>query len=230
MKRAVTTQALEHDRGSRPLSLFEPALAAIRDRLQRPGERLPLILESAQDGTFRVSVALWVQPDGSTASVESLTDLRGRVAAWDGVYPEPAIWQRAKQQARQLAGSHLCELKERALRRQTGAQQRQVQAARARLKRELGRYLVAVDGHASDLSALLHTQITRDIASAARLQKCLERLGGYPQWNTELRAELNQFARALTDNERKGRLLGRELDAALHDPRWQAATPARAQR
>ena len=219
---AATVEALEHDRAARPLSLFEPALAAIRDRLQRPGERLPLILESAQDGPFRVSVALWVQPDGTTTPVESFADLRQRLDGWDGVYPEPVLWQRAKQAARQRAETDVRALKARALRRQTAARQRQLQAARVRLQRELGRYLVSVDGTAGDWNAILHEQATRDTLTAARLQKCLEKLGGAPQWDTELRTELEPFAKALTDNERKGRLLGRELDAALNDPRWQA--------
>lgn len=224
VKLAATVPALEHDRTLRPLSLFDPALAAIRDKLQRPGERLPLILESAQDGPFRASVALWVESDGSATPVESLADLRKRLAAWEGVYPEPEAWQQAKQHAQQLAARRARDLKAHATRRLAACRQRQVQAARARLQRELGRYLMAVDENASDLNALLYQQTTRDIATAARLQKCLERLGGYPSWDRELRAELDQFAQALTDNARKGRLLGRELEAALNDPRWIAAS------
>lgn len=222
VKLAATVQALEHNRSARPLSLLEPALAALRDKLQRPGERLPLVVESVQDGPFRVSVALRVHSDGTPTPVETLAELRTRMAAWDGLYPEPAAWQQAKQHAQQLAATRARELKTRALQCQTACRQRQLPAARIRLQRELGRFLVAVDERANDLNDLLYQQTTRDIATAGRLRRCLERLGGYPSWDSQLREELTNFTKTLTDNSWKARLWGRELDAALNDPRWQA--------
>ena len=62
--------------------------------------------------------------------------------------------------------------------------------------------------------------MSRDIASAARLNKALEHLGGYPEWSAEMRRELLEFCETLTANQRRARLLGSEIDAALADPRW----------
>ena len=73
------------------------------------------------------------------------------------------------------------------------------------------------------LNAVLYRQMSRDIASAARLNKALERLGGYQEWSAEMRRELLEFHETLTENQRRARLLGREIDAALADPRWMAA-------
>lgn len=66
----------------------------------------------------------------------------------------------------------------------------------------------------------------RDIVGAQRLRQYLDRLGdrlgAYPEWPDPLRHELAGFVQGLTDNQKKARLLGRELDAALQDPRWRA--------
>jgi hypothetical protein len=64
--------------------------------------------------------------------------------------------------------------------------------------------------------------MTRDIASAQRLRKCLERLEGYPEWPSSLCNELQSFADKLSDAQRRARLMGKEIDAALEDPRWMA--------
>jgi len=45
---------------------------------------------------------------------------------------------------------------------------------------------------------------------------------GYPDWPADLRRELDSFDRGLTDNQRRARLLGGEIDAAIDDPRWMA--------
>jgi len=68
---------------------------------------------------------------------------------------------------------------------------------------------------------VLYQQMSRDIASARRLKQCWEKLGGYPNWDQEL-CELKNFSQQLTENQRTARLLGKELDAALGDPRWEA--------
>lgn len=77
-------------------------------------------------------------------------------------------------------------------------------------------------GGTVDLNGLLYQHISRDLASSRRLAQCLEKLGGYPEWYPELCRDLESFARVLTENQRKARLLGKELDAALEDPRWVA--------
>ncbi len=120
----------------------------------------------------------------------------------------------SKQQAEQLA--------RRASTRQRDGLLRQVEAAKLRLQRELGRYLVCLDSDTADLKDRLYQQMSRDTAGAQRLKQCFEKLGDYPEWSGDLVRELQLFAREVTANRRKARLLGSELDAALQDPRWEA--------
>jgi hypothetical protein len=75
----------------------------------------------------------------------------------------------------------------------------------------------------SDLNGLIHKQISRDIATAQRLKRCLEKLGGYPEWLPDLCREVEAFANHLSENQCRARLLGKKVDAALEDPRWMAA-------
>jgi hypothetical protein len=70
------------------------------------------------------------------------------------------------------------------------------------------------------LNGLFHRQMTRDIASAQRLKKCLARLGGYPEWASEFCREIEEYANGLSEPRRRARLLGKEIDTALEDPRW----------
>ena len=65
--------------------------------------------------------------------------------------------------------------------------------------------------------------MNRDIASKQRLARCLDKLGGYPEWSELLKDELKCFLEGLKPNDRNARLLGSQLDAALEDPRWEAA-------
>ncbi|MDW8343584.1 MAG: helicase-related protein [Verrucomicrobiae bacterium] len=220
---ATSTEALERDCALRPLSPFDPALKQIRDSLQRPGERLPLIIGSAQQSAFRASVAVWIGQDGNFTPIKSLSELKEKLASWDGSYPQPAVWHQAKKQAQEQAEQHVRKMAEQAAQRHARSIEKQKQAAALRLQRELGRFLICLSPTLTNLNKTLHEQISRDSASSARLKKCLEQLGGYPTWDKTMSDELARFAMNLTDNERKGRLIGRELDAALNDPRWLAA-------
>lgn len=111
----------------------------------------------------------------------------------------------------------------RAEERQRRGLERQVEAARIRLKRELGRYLACLDQGTENLNGIMYQQMTRDIASADRPKQCLDKLGGgYPEWDANVCRELEAFARKLTEGQRRARLLGKELDAALQGPRWTA--------
>ena len=187
------------------------------------GVVVPEPVGSYQSGPFRCSVAYWIEND-EIIPIESIEDLEGRVDAWNGNYSDPDKWLRADREAQSTAERHVRHLKNRAHQRETGGLNRQISAARLRLQRELGRYLTCLGNgtDTTDLNGLLHRQITRDISSAQRLKKCLERFGGYPEWSPTLCLELEEFAQHLSENRRKARLLGKEIDAALEDPRWQA--------
>jgi hypothetical protein len=47
-----------------------------------------------------------------------------------------------------------------------------------------------------------------------------DRLRGYPEWDPDLRDELDGFLENLTENCQRARLAMSEIDAALQDPRW----------
>jgi len=216
------TAALESDPTVLPLSPFDIQLKEIAETLSRPGENLPLAIGSFERNSFRSSVAYWVV-GGREHPIKGFEDLRTRICAWSGEYPDPQIWLRAAQKAKRRAKDMVEAVEKRAMERQRAALTRQIEGARIRLTRELGRYLVCVDPTALDLNELLHGQMARDIRSAGRLQKVLERLGGYPDCSEDMLSELRYFASLVTESQRKGLLIGAEIDAALEDPRWAVA-------
>jgi len=220
---APDVEALEADRSAIPMSPLVGQLWDLAGRLVRPGERLPLVIGSSQEGPFRSSVAVWVGRS-EMVSVKTLSDLSALTEKWDGTYPDPEHWRKAQDAAVREAAAEVRRLRNSATQRETAALHRQLAACRQRLIKELGRYLVCVEGSAADLNGTFHRQMSRDIAGAHRLQLCSERLGGYPEWNPDLCGELESFYAELTEGQRMARLLGSELDAALDDPRWTAQT------
>lgn len=216
-----TVEALEQDERAVPLSPLEPRLKDLATGLLRPGERLPLAVGSYQSGAFRCSVAYWIG-DGELVPVDSIRELRPRVESWNGNYPDPTRWLEAEELARQEARTQVELMERRASERQKKGLERQIEAARIRLQRELGRFLVCLDLGTDDLNNIMFLQMSRDIASAERLKLCLEKLGDYPEWDPDLCRELDLFVQPLTEGQRRARLLGKELDAALEDPRWSA--------
>jgi len=212
---------LERFDNANPICPHDGHLRALAEKMEATGDRLPLVVGSAQDGPFRASVAHWVGP-GTRANVKSLRELTKRIDQWDGEYPDPAEWQDAERAARRQAQKLVRQMVKEAAERERKALERQLQAARIRLQRELGRYLVCASGGTDDLNAVLHRQMSRDIAGAQRLKRCMEMLDGYPEWPEQLRQELNEFDAELTANRRQALVAGSELEAALNDPRWAA--------
>jgi hypothetical protein len=219
---AFSLDALEKDTSLSPLSPFDPSLRGIAESLCRAGERLPLVVGSTASGAFRRTVVCWVTGTG-WEPVESMADLEARIAGWDGQAAPPEVWLKATEAARAAAGEEVREMEARAVERERIALERQVSAARLRLTRELGRYLVCLNEGTDDLNAVLHRQISRDLPGAARLRECYDRLGGYPQWDAATLRDLQAFENDLPEDRRRARLMGAELQAALDDPRWVAA-------
>jgi len=216
---APSVESLEADRAATPLSPLELAIKNLAGGLVRPGERLPLVIGSYQEGAFRCSVAYWVGA-GELVAVDSLAGLRKLVEAWDGQYPLPEQWRAAENAAAQEAAAEVRRRIGVARAREQAGLRRQLAACRLRLTRELGRYLVCVEGTAADLNGVFQRQMARDIAGASRLQECRDKLGGYPEWTSQMCGDLETFYTGLTENERDAILLGSKLDAALNDPRW----------
>lgn len=215
-------EVLERDQKIVPLCPFQPKLRDLAKALDREAERLPLVIGSHQKGGFRASVAYWVG-EGQPEPVESLEELRRLIEAWDGAYPDPGLWIRAKSAAQEAAQKHVTSMEQLAAKRERKARQAQVSAARLRLLKELGRYLFCLGAEAGDLNTVLYEQMKRDTSSAQRLKKSLDKLGGYPEWSDSLCQELEAFVKALSESQRKARLMGNEIDAALEDPRWAVA-------
>ncbi len=218
---ASTLEALEHDPDVLPLSPLSPQTRAIADQLARSGERLPLAIGSCQRGTFRQSIACWVV-SGEVTPIESLDQVLHKLQVWNGVYPDPAVWVAAEKTARQQAEGLVSRMEEHAAKREREALESQLSAVRIRLQRELGRYLVCLGHGTTNLNDFFFRQMSRDIASRDRLDQCFKKLGAYPEWPAEMLRELQEFAGQLSENQRRARLLGTEIDAALQDPRWVA--------
>lgn len=226
LRRGVRVSALlrvlEKDRSVEPLVPESPVVAAIAERLQRKGERLPLVIGSCRSGAFRAANACWVG-EGDPIPVTSLAKLKGLLDAWSGEPPSPAVWLAAEQAARRAAERRVAQMQAEARERERQGLEAQIEAARHRLLLELGRYLVCVGEGVDDLNGVLYRQLQRETTTRARLTQAYEKLGGYPDWDPDVLRDLAEFTINLSENERKARLLGKELDAALQDPRWQAA-------
>ncbi|MBM4073746.1 MAG: hypothetical protein FJ271_33215 [Planctomycetes bacterium] len=85
---------------------------------------------------------------------------------------------------------------------------------------ELGRTLICFDPDTDDLNGKFHRLASERTATAERLQIVYSRLAGYPEWDAFHLGELREYRDQLSTNEVKTRLTGRELEAALADPRW----------
>jgi len=223
---AARIEALEKDSSISPLTPTHPLFRKLAEKLAHAGECLPLVVASCQSGGFRRSMAYWVGAD-ENAVIDSIHDLRRRIEMWNGDYPEKDQWLAVEKKAQRLVEKEVRLLEQRAMKREEEALKRQLLAARLRLERELGRYLACVDEEREDFNEILLRQLTRDIASANRLKACLKKLGGYPEWSPELYWESKAFVQHLSANQRKARLLGNEIDAALEDPRWLARVKSR---
>ncbi|HYD16505.1 MAG TPA: helicase-related protein [Candidatus Nanoarchaeia archaeon] len=220
---AYLPRALEASRTAKPVMLSDVAIRDIADALSRPGERLPLVIGSAQQGAFRVARLKWIAPNGAE-ELSTYEQLVEKLEEWDGSYPDSQQWQAALAQAQEAAAAAVSETVKQAEELETIARRAQVEAAKARLLRELGRYLVCFTGSAVGLNRMLNELMEADRISADRLRKALERLGGEPVWDAEISRELEDFIRSLPPNRQKARLIGSEIDAALRDPRWLAAS------
>jgi hypothetical protein len=219
---ARTVEALEANPEARALTPLDAELAGIPDILWRSGERLPLVLGSHQQGAFRTSAAYWVTAD-DIIPIQTFEDLVGRVEAWDGEYPSVQQLSKGKSRADHESQQEVQRRRSRSQQKENKGIANQLAAARRRLERDLGRFLVCVAGGSSaHLNSAFHEQMTRDIAGARRLRRCYELLGGYPNWSEEQRVELGSFYEGLSENQRHGLLIGSELEAAIQDPRWLA--------
>jgi len=198
---------------------LDPRQHAIARQLQQPGERLPLLLASAESGPFRVTRCAWLGSDG-LREIESFADLKALVLSWDGREVPVGAWQAARAQLRRLAQEQVARMQGSFAHRSAVMTAAQREAARLRLVDELGRLLICFEPDTDDLNGKFHRLATEQTPTAHRLQTVFSRLGAYPEWESHQIADLRDFRSELGPAQIKTRLTGRELDAALADPRW----------
>jgi hypothetical protein len=196
-------------------------------QLWRAGERLPLVLGTAEIGPFRSVQAVWVGSEG-LKRIRNFAELRELVAAWNGTSPAVDDWLSAQQTVRAEARQQVEAMVKLAASRVATIRAQQVAAAKLRLQEELGRFLICAEPNTDDLNGKLHRMTQDRTATAERLRRVFHRLGAYPDWPVAKLQALRGWRDAVTTNQIKTRLTGRELDAALEDPRW--AVLAAAQR
>lgn len=193
---------------------------AIPRQLLQPGERLPLLLVSAEKDAFRVALCAWLGHAG-LQEVKSFADLKSFVLNWDGLEVPLGAWQAARTQLRLTAQANVAEMRGRAAIQATTMKTAQIDAARLRLVDELGRLLMCFEPDTDDLNGKFHRLASDQTPTAHRLQNVFRRLGAYPDWEAHQIADLRAFRSELAPNQIKTRLTGREVDAALADPRWE---------
>ena len=222
-KKALTltnrSEALADDPKAVPLDCLGPVSRTITQDLMRPGERLPLVIATHAQGPFRTARAYWVMGK-RPVPVEGMDQLKTLLSDWDGSFPEEGAWVKGRIKAEKEARRESLAQDRKAQDRESKAWNRQLDAVRLRLTRELGRYLVALDDKDPDPTAILRRQLVRDIGAAERIRRCLTRLGTDPVWTLGELSLLQGFRGQITESQRVARRTGSEVDAALNDPRW----------
>jgi superfamily II DNA or RNA helicase len=218
---ADSTEALEKNERVLPLSPLEPRVGEIPARLTRSGEHLPLVVGSAQKGPFRASCAYWLGGSKGVL-VKTLAELEELVERWEGGRPEAEVWLQFSKKARERAERMVGAMSREAERKEREGLEKQLEAVRIRLKNEFGRYLICLGNGSTDFGTLIAELMTRDSQGSQRVRTVLEKLGGVPVWDSERLKEIEELHNRMTPGQREARLLFKELDAALDDPRWEA--------
>jgi hypothetical protein len=219
IKCSLDIKALESDTSLLALTPLGEIPKKIFEYVSRPGENLPLVIGSHQEGSFRNSCMYWIG-NGSLENIRSYDEAEKKIVEWGSRFPDSALWIKARAKAKERARRIVRQMARQADERERIGIKLQREAARMRLLKELGRYLICINDDVEELNNILFGQMSRDIASKQRLLKCLDKLNGYPKWPDSLKEELRDFLETLKPNDRNARLLGSQIDAALEDPRW----------
>lgn len=218
---ASSGRALDSFPSAAPLTPLGKAVRSLSEVVQTVGEHLPLVVGAYEADAFRAVDIQWVS--GNTwEPVTSYDHLCELLDAWDGTPADPHVRLLAENDARATARSSVETMVATAKDRTVTGLQRQVEAARLRLLRELARYLLVMDASPRNLNARWHELIsTRDRSVSHRLTACYNRIGEWPDWDPDLVSEALDFVNDMTDYKRRTWVTGSAIDAALADPRWQ---------
>jgi hypothetical protein len=161
----------------------------------------------------------WISSQGLQV-IRSFAELQALLNAWDGQEAPKGAWHTARQQLTAQARAQVSKLAQRQEAIEATARAAQVSAARFRLIEELGRTLICFEPDTDDLNGKFHRMASEKSATAERLQNVFAHLESYPDWDEFRIGDLREYRATLTASQVKTRLTGRELDAALNDPRW----------
>lgn len=220
-------EALERDLSLVPLNPSDPTMRRIADSLGQDLGESPLVIGSVEQGGFRASTMVWVDDTGSR-EIRSARELLHLVRQWDGTQPSPAALTLARRRAHEASNERVTRMLKEAGERQRKMRDRQVAAARARLAFDLCRTLGALTGSFS-LTAIhnkMHEEMQKDGTRASTLKKALELLGGYPDLPLHHQKRLEEYVARLTSDQRETAVTFMMVEAALRDPRWEAAKAA----
>jgi hypothetical protein len=217
---APSWRELAADPTAVPLSPLLSDVRAIGVDLRESGERLPLVLEAVEEGSFRAVVAVWAD-EGGHEIVERAERLEALLGMWNGALIPESQWAEAHAVARHNARALVQAMRDRALVEERAGLRRQIEAAQRRLMRELARFLACAANPNEDFNATFHRAMERGGQVGALLVRAYG-LVGYPEWPADLVRSAVQEAERLGANRRTNVLLGTPLQAAVQDPRWTA--------
>ena len=205
-----------------PLALADDLARRISDRLEVASETGPLVIGTAAEQGYRSAVAYWIG-SGVQQPVNDFGVLEGLVREWDGSPADPDRRDRVLESARSVAADRVRAAVERASAVRHAAAGRRRGSAARRLQIELGRYLVARGWGTHDLNGALYAAMLGDGDEGDRVRRAFALLNDYPEWSRWHRDDLDRFEAALTPARRASRISGKEIDAAIADPRWRQA-------
>lgn len=216
---SVCADTLERYEDVKPITAGAELVNRISERLPVPADRTPLVAAEAEDGPFRAVEVRWVN-DEQIERVHDMALLRALIEKWDGSSPTPVMVHEAHEEAAATAARRVRAMKSESAAREKSGVSSQASAARQRLLREVGRTLRCIGDR--DLRLVFQAQMDRETRADGRYRKADRLLGGLPSYSQEELDRIEAYVKGLTDNQRKARIAGAEVDAALNDPRWRA--------
>lgn len=221
---ALTTEGLESEPDALPLLPESELSAKIAARLtERAGAtRLPLVIGVAEADGYRCARAYWIA-DGTARPMDTYAQLCDALANWDGQPPDLRLWNETLQRAQHEAHADLQRRIEQTRTRQRNALQNQLDAARARLQRELLRLLRLLNPR-DDPNRLWDERMQTDDRLGKLLQQAAQKLGSPVHWDLHLLREATDEAQQMHWRTQQGYKLGSGLEGALRDPRWRVQT------
>ncbi|MEE9166552.1 MAG: helicase-related protein [Candidatus Neomarinimicrobiota bacterium] len=209
----LTSEALDINPEAYSLDMVVDHLA---NHLQSKHPVMPLVVGIAEKGAFRVDVCLWVRKDRKTKRIHRFDELNKLLMMWDGYRPSPEVYHEATVKAQKLARRELRSRIQRADRTSAQLQKDQLEAGKARLKRELGLNLYV--RHKPKPLPVAFADTIRQ-ADHRRFRKAYNVLQDMNCWEELDQEEIREQAEVLTANERKALHTYRNIDVALDDPR-----------